>query len=57
MVNFILSVSQQLFGSQFGENDEFPKSWWETNKLKLANINFHKFVKYKQNATKVGYKR
>ena len=46
LTNFILSVFHEIFGCQFeencqfGENDHFQKSWWETDKMKLFNFIF-----------------
>ena len=44
--NFILFVFHEIFSGQFeencqfGENDHFQKSWWETDKMKLFNFIF-----------------
>ena len=45
LTNFILSVSPTFFRKQFGENDQFQKKSWDTDKRKLSNFNFKVFKK------------
>ena len=55
LYNFILSVSQFIFGDHhynFEVHYERGKKW---TKLKLGNFNFKNFEKYNKNAKKVGY--
>ena len=53
--NFILSVSQFIFGDHHCNFEVYYERGKKSTKLKLGNFNFKIFEKYNKNAKKVGY--
>ena len=56
LYNFILSVSQFIFGDHHCNFEVHYERGKKSTKLKLGNFNFKIFKKYNKNAKKVGFK-